>query len=117
MSVMIGGTRSAPRASAVAIDEVGDEREDLALLRRRERLEVGLRRLRIAGRARPRVLHAVVIEHETTNLLHLGGRQRRALEQPAHALGLGGGGGLEHGDEGQRPLALAEITADGLAET
>src|SRR5437867_9705218 len=114
---MIGATRLRPTSAIAVDDEVRDERENLALLRGWERLEVGLRRLRIAGRARTRILHAVVLEHEAADLVHLARRQRRALEKPAHALGLDGGGAFEHRDEWQRPLALAEVTANRLAET
>src|SRR5262249_12954618 len=67
------GSLTGGRTSAVAIHhEVGDEREDLPLLAGGERLEISLGRGRVRVGARPRVLHAVVLQHEPADLLDLG---------------------------------------------
>src|SRR5882672_4855254 len=59
---------------------------------------------------------AAVALDELPDVLDLARIARMALENRLDAVALGGGGPLERRDERQRPLALLEIGADGLAE-
>ena len=72
--------------------------------------------LRVGVRALQRVVDAVLLEHEAPDLLDLRRLERAPAQHRAHALGLRLAHALEHGDERQRPLALAQIGGDGLAE-
>src|SRR5437016_11801268 len=115
VSVTMGAT--SPIGSPVAVDhEVGDEGEQLALLRGRKHLQVALGVARVAVGAFQRVLDPVVREDEAPDLLDLRGLQRPTAQEQAHAVGLCLAHALEHGDERQRALALAEVGGDGLAE-
>src|SRR5438552_5551857 len=115
VSVTMGAT--SPIGSPVAVDhEVGDEGEQLALLRGRKHLQVALGVARVAVGAFQRVLDPVVREDEAPDLLDLRGLQRPTAQEQAHAVGLRLAHALEHGDERQRALALAEVGGDGLAE-
>src|SRR5438093_9145745 len=70
------------RPSAVPIhDEVRHERERLALLRRREDLEVGLRGPRVGVGPRARVLDALVLDDQPADLLELRRDQGRTPEE------------------------------------
>src|SRR6266704_1992428 len=106
------------RPSAVPIhDEVRHERERLALLRRREDLEVGLRGPRVGVGPRARVLDALVLDDQPADLLELRRDQGRTPEERADALRLGRYQPPEHRDQWQCPLSLAQVRADRLAET
>src|SRR2546427_1693314 len=103
--------------SPIAVDdEVRDQGERVPLLRRRERFEVGLRRPRVLVGPGQRVLDTLVVHHEPANLLDLLGVEAGALEEALDARRLGRRRPLEHGDERQRPLPLAEVGADRLAQ-
>src|SRR5207249_7756767 len=105
-TIDVGGAALPPARSPVAVDhEVGDEGQQLALLRRAEDLQVALGVARVAVRALERIVDAVVLEHEAPDLLDLRGLQRPAAQHRAHALGLRLAHALEHGDERQRALA------------
>src|SRR5437667_179002 len=119
-TIDVGGSAAPPEPpgrSPVAVDhKIGDEGQQLALLRRGEDLQVTLGVARVAMRALERIVDAVVLEHEAPDLLDLRGLQRPPAQHRAHALGLRLAHALEHGDERQRALALAQVGGDGLAE-
>src|SRR3989442_1679713 len=72
VSVTMASNPSDRRPSAVPIhDEVRHERERLALLRRREDLEVGLRGPRVGVGPRAPVLDALVVDDQPADLLEL----------------------------------------------
>src|SRR5439155_65813 len=90
VSVTMASNLSDRRPSAVPIhDEVRHERERLALLRRREDLEVGLRGPRVGVGPRARVLDALVLDDQPADLLELRRDQGRTPEERADALRLG----------------------------
>src|SRR5438445_3789831 len=106
------------RPSAVPIhDEVRHERERLALLRRREDLEVGLRGPRVGVGPRARVLDALVLDDQPADLLELRRDQGRTREERADALRLRRYQPPEHRDQRECPLSLAQVRADDLAQT
>src|SRR5947208_11821094 len=99
VSVTMASNPSDRRPSAVPVhDEIRHERERLALLRRREGLEVGLRGLRIGVGPRARVLDALVLDDQPADLLELRRRVARTPEERADALRLGRRQPLEHRD-------------------
>src|SRR5439155_67716 len=118
VSVTMASNPSDRRPSAVTIhDEVRHERERLALLRRREDLEVGLRGLRVGVGPRARVLDALVLDDQPADLLEHRRDQARTPEERADALRLGRLEPPERRDQRERPLSLAQVRADRLAET
>src|SRR5262249_10163887 len=103
--------------SSIAVDdEVRDQGERLALIGGRKRLEIALGGLGVLRRARLRVLDAVVRDDQATNLFELAGHQRSSAEHLADLVGLRPIRALQHRDERQRALALAQIAADRLPE-
>src|SRR3989449_7121780 len=118
VSVTMASNPSDRRPSAVPIhDEVRHERERLALLRRREDLEVGLRGPRVGVGPRARVLDALVLDDQPADLLELRRDQGRTPEERADALRLRRYQPPEHRDQRECPLSLAQVRADRLAET
>src|SRR5216110_48894 len=117
VSVTMASNPSDRRPSAVPVhDEIRHERERLALLRRWKPLEVGLRGLRVGVCARARVLDTLVLDDQPADLLDLRRDQARTPEERADTLGLRQREPLEHHDQRKRPLALAQVRADGLPE-
>src|SRR5712692_8026405 len=104
--------------STIAVDdEVRDQRERLALVGGRKRLQLLFGGLRVFGGPDPRVLHPVVGDHEPANFFQLAGFQCAVTEQRADFLSLGGGRALEHRDQREGSLTLSEVAADRFAET
>src|SRR5437016_5000852 len=117
VSVTMTSNPSGRRSSAVPIhDEVRHERERLALLRRQEHLEVGLRGLRVGVGARAGVLDPLVLEDQPADLEEVGRREARATQERPDALRIGRRDPVKHHDQRERPLSLAQVRADGLAE-
>src|SRR2546428_13180961 len=88
-TIDVGGAALPPARSPVAVDhEIGDEGQQLALLRRGEDLQVALGVARVAVRALERIVDAVVLENEAPDLLVLRGLQRQPAQHRATALGL-----------------------------
>src|SRR5438132_6122334 len=66
---------------------------------------------------RPSVLDAVVLEDQPADLLELRRYQARTPEERPDALRLGRRELVEHRDQRERPLSLAQVRANRLAET
>src|SRR5712691_9585698 len=115
-----GDRRAASRSCAslpvAGDDEIGDEEKRVLVVGGREAHERLLGGLGIGAGTAQRVLHATVALDELPDVLDLARIARMPLEDRLDAVTLGGRGPLEGRDEGQRPLALLEIGADGLAE-
>src|SRR5436309_14243933 len=65
---------------------------------------------------RPGVLDAVVLEDQPADLLELRRYQARTAEERPDALRLGRRELVEHRDQRERPLSLAQVRANRLAE-
>src|SRR5258705_3773409 len=103
--------------STIAIDdEVRDQWPRLALLRRCDRGQRGLRRPRVLVRLGQGVLDTLVIDDVAADLVDLLRVEGVTLEEALHALGLRRRRAGEHRDQRQGPLSLAQIGADRLAE-
>src|SRR5262245_51245521 len=103
--------------STIAIDdEVGDQRQRVALVRGWKHSEIALRGLRVVVRPGQRVLGATVVDNAPPDLVDLLGIEGWALEETLDARRLGRRRLGQHGYERQRPLSFPQIGSDRLAE-
>src|SRR3989442_294770 len=117
VSVMIGVVPETPLPLAIAVhDEVRDQPQRLLVLGVLERAQRLLGGLGVLVGPLERVVGALVLHHQTADLLDLVGVQGMAPEQRLDALALVRGRAPERRDQRQRALAFLEVRPDGLAE-
>src|SRR4030095_2780602 len=116
VSVMRRPGMAGERLAVPVHHEVRDEDQGLLVVGVGEELAVILGGLRVGMGALERVLHTLVADDQPADLLDVGRLRPRALEHGLDALALGGLRPGEHGDQGQRALALPQIGPDGLAQ-